>query len=113
MESVMNNIFEGLFSKLSELKIIQKEGEWSECIPDDIWEKYFDGNFKIVASNLLIEKCRWFETSIDVIKIFDNLLGIRYISNVFSEGSSVEDCSFSICFYKMEEFTTVSYRQVK
>ena len=109
----MNEKFEELFSKLSKLKIVQEDGDWNECIPEDIWKEYFEDNFKTVASNLLVDTHRWYETSIEVVKIFDNFLGIRYVSNMYSENMGYEDCFYTVKFYRMEEFHTVSYREIK
>ena len=101
--------FNELLTKLKELKIIQTSGDWEEDLPVDFWQKYFMGNFEEVAYNIEIETHRWYETSIAVIKIYGHLLGIRYITNVFSESSNYEDCFCKITFMEMKEVQVVSY----
>lgn len=104
--------FKELLSKLNELSIIQKSGDWSEDLPIDIWNDYFKGNFKEVKHNLDIDTHRWYETSTVVIKIYDRLLGINYITNVFSESTEREDCYHTISFFEMKEVTEISYKEL-
>jgi len=105
--------FNELLAKLKELKITQKSSDWSEDLPNDIWEEYFKGNFKQIKHSLDVDTHRWYETSLTVIKIFDKFLGIRYISNMFSESQDYEDCYVEIGFYEMEEVKVVSYECVE
>ena len=101
--------FNELLAKLKELKITQTKGDWSENLPDDIWEQYFKGNFKEIKHNLAVDTHRWYETSIVVLEICGGLLGIRYITNMFSESQDWEDCYVQIEFMEMKEVQTVSY----
>ena len=105
--------FESLLKELNENKMIQKTGDWAESLPDNIWVENFQNNFHSVINNLDVETHRWCETSISVIIIFDALLGIRHISNTFSEGMDYEDCYHTLEFFPMEKINTPSYQKIK
>ena len=102
--------FEKLFEELSKLVITQKSMDWAENIPDDIWDQWFDSSYNEVAYGLNIDTHRWYETSITVIRIYNDFLGIEYVSNLFSESSDVDDICHTIKFHKMEEIQTTSYK---
>ena len=104
--------FNELVEKLNSLKITQKSIDWKECIPDDIWSKCFSGNFKEVKRGLCVDTHRWYETSISVIEIYERFLGIRHITNLFSEQMECEDCYVTIEFFEMEEIKVVSYKRL-
>lgn len=102
--------FNELFEKLNELNLIQHAGDWTDNIPHDIWDEYFQDNYKEIQYGINIDTHRWYETSITVIKIHGGLLGVRYITNMFSESSTIEDCYHTIEFSEMEEMRVTSYR---
>ena len=102
--------FNELLEKLNSLKLIQTSIDWAECLPQEIWEEHFKGNFKELKNGLDPDTHRWYETSISVISIYGKLLGISHISNLFSESSSCEDCYVTIGFSEMEEVTIISYK---
>jgi len=104
--------FEELLKELKSLDIIQTSGDWSECLPNEIWNKHFKGNFKNVKRGIDIDTHRWYETSIEVINIYDKLLGIKGITNIFSEGSDFESCYVKIEFFEMKEVQVVSYKKM-
>ncbi len=102
--------FDELLEKLNGLELIQKHGGWEDNIPDDIWNEYFkDVNYTILAEKLHIDTHRWYETSVTVINIYDRYLGIRHITNMFSEQQDWEDCYVQITFNEMKEVKTVTY----
>ncbi len=103
--------FNELLEKLNGLKIIQKQISWQECLPEEIWNDYFDGNFNEIKNGLNPDAHRWHETSTSVIRIYDKLLGIRHITNLFSEMSSCEDCFVTIEFFEMNKINVVSYEK--
>jgi len=102
------NKFDELLAKLKEIDSIQKNC-WEENIPENIWDTYF-ANYKEVAHGLNIDTHRWYEISTTVLEIFGRFLGIRHVSNLFSESMSYEDCFVEMEFFEMEEFNTISYR---
>lgn len=101
-----------LVKKLNGLKIEQHSYEWEEDLPDDIYEEYFS-NIDALDSELDVDKHRWYETSVSVYKIGDEFLGVRSVTDVFSEQMGYRDCGHTLDFFEMEEFSTVSYRVKK
>ena len=103
--------FNELLKELQTLNIIQTSIDWAEDLPEQIWNDYFKGNFKQLTSGLDTDTRRWYETSISVIEIYGKFLGIKHISNLFSESSSCEDCYVTIKFFEMEPIQIISYRK--
>ena len=101
--------FDELLEKLQSLNITQTKSDWAEILPDEIWKEYFEGNFTEIAFNLDIDTHRWYETSVSVIKIYDRFLGIKYITNMFSESQDYEDCYVTMEFYEMKETQITTY----
>jgi hypothetical protein len=99
--------FKGLLEK-----IIQNFSDWQESIPQSIWDMHFINGFEEPAFNLDIDTRRWYEISTDVVEIYGGLLGIKYITNVFTEGMDVEDCCINMEFFEMEEEKVISYKKV-
>jgi hypothetical protein len=104
--------FNELLGKLNSLKIIQKEIDWAQNVPDEIWNEYFKDNFKQLKGGLYPDVHRWYETSVSVIEIYERLLGIKHITNLFSESSSCEDCYVTIEFFEMKEVAIKSYDRI-
>ena len=103
-------IFDELLKKLNELRLEQRSC-WDETIPVVVWAKYFKKNYKDVASEIDVDKHRWYEISTTVGKIFGRFLGIRHVSNVFSEQMGIEDCAHTLEFHEMEEVEIKSYKK--
>jgi hypothetical protein len=97
--------FDELLEKLNGLKIIQKSIDWQEDIPEDI----FNDTFNLVDSELDVDKHRWYETSVEVYKVFDRFLGVQSITDVFSEQSEVGDMYHTIKFFEMKPIQTTTY----
>lgn len=113
MESIENTKkFNELLVKLKGLNIIQTKGGWAENLPHDIWEQHFKNNFKEVEHYLDVDTHRWHETSITVIEVYGKFLGVRYITNMFSERQDYEDCHVQLEFFEMKQVQTVSYTEV-
>lgn len=108
----MKTKFNELLEKLDNLKIIQKEIDWEENIPETLWNEDFNNNFTKLKNRLDVDTHRWYETSISAIKIYDKILGIRHITNLFSEESSCEDCYVTITFFEMKEVIIISYQEL-
>ena len=109
---------EELIKKLNDLKIVQKSYDFRECIPEEIWNEYFDGLHSTIKSGIDPDEHRWYETSITVLAMSgpewgtQNLLGIRLVSKIFSESMNYEDCFYWLRFYPMKEVKTVTYKVV-
>lgn len=95
---------------LNSLEIQSNSSDWAECLPDNIWDEYFNAKFIKVASGLDVDKHRWYETSITVIKILDGFMGINFATDLFSESMKWEDTGVTLSFSEMEEVNVVSYR---
>ncbi len=99
-----------LINYLNGLKIIQKSIDFEEDLSEEIYEKYF---YNSLEFELDIDKRRWYETSVSVWKTEKGLLGVRSITNIYSENSSVEDMNWQLVFFEMEAFTKISYKVKK
>ena len=104
--------FKELLEELDGLNILQTESDWAENLPEEIWEEYFKGNFKEVASGLNVETHRWYERSTSVVVIYGRFIGITFITNMFSESQEYEDCAVKILFCEMEKVSVVSYKPI-
>ena len=91
-------------------EIEQKSMDFEEDIPLYICNKYFLGS-KCLATEIDIDKRRWYETSISVYEFPEGLLGVRHVAEMYSEQMSVIDIGHTLIFSEMEEFTKVSYKQ--
>jgi hypothetical protein len=101
--------FDSLLVELKSLEINQQHSDWAECLPDEIWKSHFSGNFEQLDRGLNVDKRRHYETSVDVIEIYGRILGIRYITNLYSEQSDYGDCCHIIEFFEMKPIQTISY----
>lgn len=102
--------FDELVKKLNGLHIMSKSMDWEECLPGSIWGDF--GEYRTLCSGLDVDKHRWYEASITVIEVHGRLLGIKNITNVYSENSSCEDCCFTLGFFEMKAIPTTSYVRV-
>lgn len=97
-----------LIKKLNDLKIIQESYDFVEDLPSDIQEKYFPAGS--LACELDIDKHRWYETSISVWETELGLIGVRAITNLYSENSSYSDIYYTLKFFEMEPIETITYK---
>lgn len=105
----MDTRFDELVKKLNSLEIIQRNIKWEKDLPEDIYNKYFE-SIGPIMDGLNVVKHRWYETSISVYEIFDRYLGVRTITDLFSEQSSVEDMYHTIEFFEMEQVLSINYK---
>lgn len=99
-----------LVKELNGFKIHQTTMSWEESLSDDMWYYYFDKKFKVVSSGLHVNTHRWYETSVTVLDMGnENYLGVRHVSNVFSESMGVRDCDVHLEFFELMPITTVTY----
>lgn len=105
-----NPKFEELLLELKKLRIEQSHEDWIDDIPKFIWSKYIAGNYKIMIPDLNIAKYRFYDTSIVVIKIFDNFIGIRRITNIYNENSTYKSIGYILKFHEMKEIKVISYK---
>jgi hypothetical protein len=103
---------EKLIKELNDLKILQNSVDWAESLPTEIWEKYFKEKYKELNSGLDVHKHRWYETSISVIEIDNKILGIKHLSDSFSESQMIEDCFVHLEFFEMKVVTITTYKRL-
>ena len=102
-----------IVKQLNNLKIVQKSIDFLEDLPQDIYERFFEGNE--VDGELDVDKHRWYETSVSVFRIDDapispSYLGVRSVTDLFSEQSSVSDMFYTLEFFEMEPIITTTYK---
>ena len=102
-----------LIEKLNNLQIHQTKSEWEDDIPEDIWNEHLEGKYTTVEYELDVDKHRHYEIATDVLEFENFILGVRYISNLYSEESDYGDCYHHLQFFEMEEFATIAYRAKK
>jgi len=95
-----------LLEKLNKQKVIQTKYNWKEDF--DELPMLFDE--KPVAEGLLVDTRRWYETSISVYKAGDKFIGVRHITNIFSELDDYESCHHTLQFYLMEPVQITTYQ---
>lgn len=96
-----------LINKINSLKLIQKDW-WEEVeFPQEIQEVL--DICKIVDSELDINKHRWYEVSTTVYELNGEYFGIKYVTNTYSESSSIMDMFHTIKAFPMKQIQTVSY----
>lgn len=77
-----------------------------------IWdaEDYLEGDYKLVASDLEIDRHRWYETSVSVYKLDDGYIGICGLSRIYSELSAAKDFDIQCVADEYEEAQIISYK---
>ena len=93
--------------QLNDLKIVQKSGDFLEDLPEDIYEKYF---LNCEDENLYVVKHRWYETSISVYTTDKGYLGVRSVTDTFSEQMEIGDIFYTLKFFEMEPIITTTYK---
>lgn len=65
---------------------------------------------KQLASNIDINRHRWYETATSYFQLEDGILGIEGLSNLYSEYMLASDCDVNCYAFEGEEIKTVSYK---
>lgn len=95
-----------IVSKLNNLKILQTSSDLIENL-EEADCVYFE---KQSEEGLEVNTHRWYETAISVFEYEGEFIGVRSVTNSFSEQSSIEDFYYHLKFYEMEEILKVSYK---
>lgn len=93
---------------INESKIIQDSSYDEQEFPEII-QTIIDQS-KILTEGLDVDKHRWYETSITVYQYGNEIFGIQYVTDLFSEQSSFEDIYWTIYAYEMQEEKVISYK---
>jgi hypothetical protein len=99
--------FYEMLEKLQSLNLKQTYS-WEDDIPEEVYYTYLSDH-KYVASNLDVDKHRWYEFSTQVIEVHGGYLGINCVSNVFSEDMGISDVGAEYKFMEMEPIVTTTY----
>lgn len=97
-----------LIEKLNKEQITQMSIDFFE---DGTIYKDLSG-FTLVTDNLNIDTHRWYELSTTVIKRGEDFIGIRHISNIFSEEMDCDDVCHHLEFFEMKPVQTITYVKV-
>lgn len=73
-------------------------------------EDYLEGDYKLVASDLEMDRHRRYETSVSVYKLDDGYIGIWGLSNVYPELGMAEDFDILCEAAEYEEVQIISYK---
>lgn len=98
-----------LVEKLNKEEILQ-----TDCL-EEMGFPFFDDecSWDWVASDLDVEKHRWYETAISVfISDTDDCIGIRHVTHLYNENSSFDDVCHILKFYVMKPKTITTYEIV-
>ena len=76
---------------------------------DSLTDKQFK-ELKIIPESINVDRHRWYEISTTVYKVEDGYVGIRGISQIYSEYMSDKDCDYLCEASEYEEVQTISYR---
>lgn len=100
--------FDEILKSLKDANIKQDELDWTENIPEEIWDEMSD-RITLVRCGMFVDKCRWHETSVTVIKMDDRFMGIDHVSDVFSEKMYASDVNHTMEFFEMAEVNQPTY----
>ena len=99
-----------LVEYLNSLKILQTSC-WDENIPEDTYDDYFTDKFESIEFGLDVEKHRWYEITTEVLKMNNGFIGVRSVTDTFSESSTIEDMYHKLEFFEMEQILVTSYKK--
>lgn len=72
-----------------------------------------DFNLEIVASELYVDKHRWYETSTTVYECEDGFVGVSGISQTYSDYMDYDDCECECFAEEFEPKQAITYVPVK
>ena len=72
-----------------------------------------ESELEIVSEDIDVDRHRWYEISTTVYKVEDGYVGIRGISQIYSEYMRDKDCDYLCKASEYEEVQTISYREKK
>lgn len=97
--------FEKIIQEINDGKIEALHKVEEEC------DSFYNAKPQIVEKGLNIDKHRWYEISTIVYKIGDWFLGVRGVSQLYSESSSWSDIGVKTEAFEMEEVYRVTYQK--
>ena len=94
--------FEAIIKEINEAKCYSVH-EMEGC------DLFYVENPAPTKDNLDVDKHRWYEISTSVYKIGEWFLGVRGVSDLFSESMGYDDCCVETVAFEMEEVPSVTY----
>jgi hypothetical protein len=88
--------------------------EQTTCFEEQKELDPFLQDWYVVATNLFIDKHRWYEKSIHVLKHTksDNYIGVESITLMYSESAEYDDFNNVYKFYEMQPIQHISYNKI-
>jgi len=99
-----------LIEKINSAKIIQTEYPDEMLFPKKIQEILY--LCTIVADELYIDRHRWYELSTTVYEFEGQYFGIEYVTQCYSESSSIEDMYHTIKAFPMKAVQVTTYEKI-
>ena len=100
-----------LVAEINSAQITQAEYPDEQEFPSHIQSEL--DQLETVAQGLDVAKHRWYETSTTVYKHLEGFIGIRYVTDLFSESSSMEDIFWTLRAFEMEQVMEPTYKICK
>lgn len=97
--------------KVQDLIELINNSEDLYCLSDA--EDIIPIDIECVASELDVDKHRWFSTAVDVYACEDGYVGVCGINTVYDENTDPRDCDFPCKAFEYEPVQITSYRQKK
>lgn len=104
--------FKEFLEKLKESNTDQERGDFLEDLSDDLFELWNKFKPKCVASELDIDKRRWYELSTDVYEVDGKYFGVRGATQMYSESSSWSDLSVTWDVFEMKPVQITTYTNI-
>lgn len=101
--------YKEFLEKLEASNIDQKTSEFTEDMPDELYELWESFDPGIVESDLEIEKHRWYEISTSVYEVDGNYFGVRGATQMYSESSMWSDLFVTWEVFEMKPIQTTTY----
>jgi hypothetical protein len=79
-----------------------------------LWEAGEDleaRGYSKVAENIDLDRHRWYELSTSIFKYEENYIGIRGVSNIYSESMAYDDVCYSTEAFEVELIPSVTYKR--
>lgn len=96
------------------IKVMKVQEVTEKCNSENIWSFWeFEEAFpelKRVASDLNIDRHRWFEISTNVYECDDGFVGVEGVSEVYSEMMDYRDCDCPCTATEYEAVQTITYK---
>lgn len=97
-----------IVKELNSLEILQECYDLYDYLPEEVNKKYFKDSAPVMYG-IDADERRWYETAIEVYGFSGGHIGVRVVTKLYSESSSIEDISHCLKFYEMEQIQVVSY----